>query len=984
MRFLFALCVATACVMMSSPTGEFTSKACGQLVPQPGGGMLGGIEPAGQYPSQAYYVGLAAYREGDLELALRSFDLALGQARKDINGRWIDSIPSLAMAAECHYQMGDCVGAAARIDSVMDIVIRYRGWLSRIDWTTVPQTGVQRAKPSWLWADAAAIEVVPLADRPIFIGGRPLTAGQVARGGVIEEPSARPMDLVEVMRTTAVALFRRRILLGPLSYEDPQIDQVLDAIKYPASVTAALPRDLIGSLRGCGYYAIGNDEKTRINTEAASLGMSTHALAPPILLAGLRTFASEDDVAGKAIGAMRLVHIAAALEQLEWIGPAMEMAVAYADPATAANVHRLGESILPALSRRSRLASAHVAAAAAEAAIVSGSLPQASALVASAAAVMQRRDVQSARVQAYVTYVAMRLRASLESQGRPGGTGPTVSEGLDRLRSYALENRTRRSLLVGTPRVFQLNLIRNRLRTGQVSRLDRLIEPYLDDPPNWLWRTDPVDAISGVMAERSTLTTAWLRHALATSDREQLLMAMDAHHREKFHSMRPLGGRLANVRKIAWSEDDHLPKAALDAADKHPPLRTLRTQALVAASQPSQAAVLEAATARIALSRVHLPDSVLPPLDPAAPTKGFPKDKSVLCFVDLGGEIVAAGIFDDKIRVWTVRGPPMQKAIGALLQMIGVGRGRGLRLPKDQAQRDQRAELAAGIVSELFPDQTFLRSSGAGELVVVPDGPLWYLPIDLLPIGPEGEGDDEDRIGELFDVSYQPTPGCVLVPAGRRPSNQKILLAADEFFAPRDSDANQARVQSVLDAAADAVLHGRDLSGPSGLMGTEASYLCVASARVLPGGSAGRLTVSPADPGGPAGTLASWATFPRAPPASVAWFGLRTPVAGGQMGGGLELFDCLTTLRTAGVSDAVLSRWAVGGESTATLIAEFLPEWPLVGTLDAWRRARQMLSQTDLLPDTEPLLSQAESTREDISGAMPLFWSGYLVSVSRH
>ena len=64
-------------------------------------------QPTGtQYPSQEYYLGLQAYRAGDLDSAGDLFEAAMRSARRDVHGRWVDSIPSLAMLAECHWHMG--------------------------------------------------------------------------------------------------------------------------------------------------------------------------------------------------------------------------------------------------------------------------------------------------------------------------------------------------------------------------------------------------------------------------------------------------------------------------------------------------------------------------------------------------------------------------------------------------------------------------------------------------------------------------------------------------------------------------------------------------------------------------------------------------------------------------------------------------------------------------------------------------------------
>ncbi len=121
---------------------------CGRQASAQGGnagrfGTLGGVEPVGQYPSQQYYLALQVYRSGDLEQAVELFERV--QTRQDINGGWIDSIPVLAMRAECYWHLGHMPEVHASLDEVFQIAIRYRGWLGRVDWASAMQPGVQRA-----------------------------------------------------------------------------------------------------------------------------------------------------------------------------------------------------------------------------------------------------------------------------------------------------------------------------------------------------------------------------------------------------------------------------------------------------------------------------------------------------------------------------------------------------------------------------------------------------------------------------------------------------------------------------------------------------------------------------------------------------------------------------------------------------------------------------------------------------------------------
>jgi hypothetical protein len=205
-------------------------------------------EPTGtQYPSQDYYLGLQAYRSGDLDSASDLFDSALRSARRDINGRWIDSIPALAMLAECHWHLGSLQTAHQYLDQSFEIAIRSRGWLGRMDWQSISNPVAPAARQN-LWPQAQAIRVLPLKRQLVYRSGEPLTEARLVQGGVIEEPSMRSIDAVEIMRGFAIACYRRRILLGPLAENDPRSIGLLESTKYPQGrrQSGGFQRDAIG------------------------------------------------------------------------------------------------------------------------------------------------------------------------------------------------------------------------------------------------------------------------------------------------------------------------------------------------------------------------------------------------------------------------------------------------------------------------------------------------------------------------------------------------------------------------------------------------------------------------------------------------------------------------------------------------------------------------------------------------------------------
>ena len=76
----------------------------------------------------------------------------------------------------------------------------------------------------------------------------------------------------------------------------------------------------------------------------------------------------------------------------------------------------------------------------------------------------------------------------------------------------------------------------------------------------------------------------------------------------------------------------------------------------------------------------------------------------------------------------------------------------------------------------------------------------------------------------------------------------------------------------------------------------------------------------------------------------------------------------------------MLSRWVVGGESTALTLREYVQELPFMGAKRAWYRAREILKRTELDPVAEPTLMQSEHSRDGITGSEPFFWAGYLMA----
>ena len=966
------LIVALAC--------SFVSQS--QIVHGQGSGLggfrtLGGQEPAGQYPSPQYYLALELYRGGDLATASDAFEEALRQARVDIRGRWIDSIPVLAMMAECQWQLGNLVSVRQYVDQAMQIAIFHQGWLSRIDWSSAVQANLQRPVSASLWPQARAVRVAPISDQVILESGEPLTENAIRRGGIIEEPNLRSMDLVEIMRGLALVSHRRRILMGPLCDQDELTGILLEATRYPENLTAPIGQTLISALRVAEYSSYFEDRRVReIGPTSALHGGGVHPLTPLVLLSQISAMVDAGQSETVLSLALQTVHFSAAIGQVEFIGEALQLAAGCCSSQQAIQVRQVAEVVSQSMMRSSHLAALHSLIAGADAAITGGDLETADRLLGQVKILMGRRNFLQPRLKAYASYVGARFAAA---SGVSMGMHQTsaLDQSLEGVIDFALDHRFRTRTLISMPYLYQRGLVQQAAaqRLG-ANTSERLLKQYSDDPGIEVWRRDPVDAIAGLLADRSSLQLARLNLAASGGYAQSFLSTWNETVSSRFMRRLPLHGRLLQVRSLAGLADDELTPEILALRQKlGPKMARLTAKAQgVDELDVTQADAMEAKASLIALERVVIPRVMPPSLNDKEPTITLPSRTAMITFTELGNEWIGTLSTKDQVRMWSAGTVARStRDISKLLLAIGVGKTRGKRLPEDESWR----EIAEVLRDQLFPPEAKLHLKSFDHLVLVPDGSLWYLPFELLPI-PEHA---TDLFSDRVQIRYAPTPGFALrLPTESKKPALPIGISSDLFFAPRDLDKNEAAAESLIATVPGSLRLPDDLELPGSFLGKRVDHLMVARPQVV--NPKMLLAISPVgyDQQLPIGTLASWIRFPVDAPKSIVLAGVRSPVDLGQMGSGDELFAYLCALHVSGVQSVLISRWAVGGESTALLLRKIAETLPSKNLNEAWVTGLRTLQAANLAAESEPLLTKAELGLKGLTGRQPLFWSGYLLS----
>ncbi|KAA5545317.1 CHAT domain-containing protein [Roseiconus nitratireducens] len=945
-----------------------------------------GFEPTGvNYPPPQYYMALQVYHTGELDRAIDAFDVAIGRTRRDINGHWIDAIPVYAMMAECQYRLGDLEGAMQSLDTALNIAVRYRGWLRRPVWEELLRGNVQVSPKQYLWPAAKSVNRLPLTRSLKYYSGEVLTEQRLAAGGRIEELNIKTVDTVEILRGLAMASYRRRIILGPLSENDALAAQVVESTKYPSNAPP-LARGLIGAMRAAEKFGV-SDDVNAIKDAGANLLLNNgvHPLSPIAGLSAASALAGTETPVQAVPLCLAAANQAAALEQFGWIGEAYQLAAGCAGPTEATAVQQAAAEAARSLIRESRLASLHCLIAAADAAVTAGDLNFATARLGEARELSQRRDVTQPRLEAYGAYVAARLASRSGGSAFSGSVRPW-DEPLNNVMGFATASRIRNRNLISMPQLYQLQRIRQALgRNLNGQSADVMLARYVDDPTEDVWRRDPVDALAGWIADRDALRIARLRNAASRDSAQDVLMRVEDLQRGRLRQRTALGGRVLQVRALARLPDALLEGSTVEFRNKAAkPIRDLRTAATAPPPADPSAALaaagqMESDAWAIALDRVAIPQTMPRPMDEKQPTKDIPDGVGVLCFCQDGNVIHVTLCTRDKSSYWSISGANrVGTEIAKVMRGIGASKNRGARLPEDDSWRDDALELRDRLIMPGTGNLMDDRFVGLQHLVVIPDSLLWYLPFELLPT----EDRNSKLLGDTIQISYAATPALALHPTALKSDSPVAAMSSGLFFAPRDQELNQGIVQSIVDAVdPGALVRLPDQAGvATSQTGPAAGSLLIAEPTVPNPDSTLDSALAGYEASLPGGSLRSWLSFPAAKPGTVFLSGFRSHLDTGRPVSGSEIFQTIGTLQYSGVRDVILSRWAVGGASTGIVLREFMQELPFIGPSDAFSRAKSVLRRSELSPMAEPTLTSADQERVTLSGDEPFFWSTYLLA----
>jgi hypothetical protein len=555
---------------------------------------------------------------------------------------------------------------------------------------------------------------------------------------------------------------------------------------------------------------------------------------------------------------------------------------------------------------------------------------------------------------------------------------------------------------------------------------------------------DPLATLAAMTTPRQEAHEAWMLVA-ARRGSDAALAASEAAVRARWLDTQPVGGRRLGIERLLGPDPSGLNAAAVAGRTgllkRHPELarivaedarlRTGLTAALLAAAgrggdvaeaghphragPPGEPKDWES-FAQVSARRGLLIDLLgagrepigieFPPLLPPAEVRGrLAPGELVLSFHWSGSGAWGALESRDRVATWQIRQPAalareltqLAKALCLFDPHVPVGTDRIVA-------SDWRAS-AITVERLLFEQSKVKLSEGIEELVIVPDGPLWYLPFELLPAGSAGEPADGDEgtadagplLRDVCRIRYCPTrslavagrPEAPAEPlAGRGPvgihAGRPVRGERPEAIGEAVDRLTRALDRAVALPSQPFQQHGVVVS--PALPAAICDVLVVLDEVNLAGeGPVASWPLVPLGAGKGAVSFGDWLAPPLKRPQRILLPGLQTSMASGLEAPparpGEDVFVAATDLLAAGGRTAVVSRWRTGGKTCIDLMTEFLRESTAAEPATAaaaWQRA------VDLVLAEEP--DAAREPRVKVSPEAPLtrplhpfLWAGYML-----
>ncbi len=765
-------------------------------------------------PSAIYHAAFVPYYEGNYKDALEAFNDEWRRAIKTPQSRWIDSICYHTMMAECYYQMGKLEQALEQDTHAINLFLTFPDWMLRVQWPAMlrPQVSAKYRQVPW-GASTRGAQVAHIPGSMLIGQGRIDNSQVVRQGGVVQQAMFTSVETYEIVRCTALAIRRRTELLGPLARFDPITARLIAALSQSVAPPNHWSQAWVDHLRGLALLAGGKESEgvALLKRSVAAAGQYDHTLTCSALLELGRL----ELMRGNYAPAVKLLHEATiSAVQFEDYG-ILEEAFRHASLAYhLSNRKGIYPPLAPALQwvrsgARQLRVSLSLCAAEQQAAI--GLTQDAVVRLEEAPSLIGRRAMGAGRIGARLNY----LRALVLFQQKKIAAG---DEALLAVMGYMRH---------GSVWLFQIALVDTRLPSLTSRSALGLYQEVLRDPRPADWTFDPMESLAVLMTPHPTSYESWFGVAMQRQghDPEAAIEISERIRRHRYFRSLPFGGRLQALRWVLEAPPEALDQRAKlqrqDLLAEHPayeqlsqatakirdklkkiPLVThdnaLFQQQSQALSQLAAVSADQETILRQMAVRREPADLVFPPLRTMKEIqKGLPAGHAMLSFLVAGSQMHGFLLNREKHRFWTVRNPAgLTRKIAVLLREMGhhdQNREITLKELADTTWKQSARQVLDGLLEGSGADF----SKQFSELVVVPDGVLWYLPFETLQVSVD------KRLYPLisrFRLRFAPTASLAVPDERNRNPAAPTVVVLGRLFPREDESVSQAAFASLVKA----------------------------------------------------------------------------------------------------------------------------------------------------------------------------------------
>ena len=949
-------------------------------------------------PTAAYYSGFLPFYSADYGEALKLFERGSNSALKfGTEGRFMDSACYWTMAGECHYHMGNLPEAISYYEQALELLLSHaRGdWAQRIfdqsDSIKPSSSALQRAAINWHRSTRnAKIANVPNSF-PVFFGQID-PARAVFEGGVVDRPEIRPVDHREIMRCVALAIYRRGQIKGVTNTIDPFTSNLISGI-------ARLPDELptLGKwnlmIKGLSDMSAGKHDRAvaKIKSSLQIRGMD-HDLTPIglLALAQIAFLSGEDDVAIQL--AMETAFCGAVFEQLDIV----EEAFSLATKCHLANNKSVPPNLVPAIAwsanRRARKLQTSLIVQLADSQIEAGDKDAAATTLNQTRRSMSRTDLGRSIHAAKIRYLSALLAYTNFDDG-----GQDLKKSLQQHAPHSLWR-------------YQLALTNNALASGGISQLQagKVYDFLLGEIGEKHWKYDPIEAMTYLISPHVGSMEQWFEILLARKNHEAAIEIAERIRRHRFYASLPMSGRLLAIRWISTAPEKLLNKNSLlqrkSIDEQYPKLRKsvqrteeiereiramplqpapdspqVKKQRDLFVEQLKHARYQESVFAALALRRLPA-DFVFPATtDYSGLSKAVGERQLIVSSIKTGSGYHQYILTQQTRRyLGVVRERDMRRSVAGLYKALGiadVNNAVDATLLQGKEWQAKATELKSLIFKEFHDDQW----DNVDELVVVPDGVLWYVPFEILQTG---ENDKQKNLHESVRIRYLPMISFVTESRMKNNPASRVAVVAGKIHNKGEPELSESAFEDLTDVVTNASKFTRQFKIPSNLFGSVIDTLLIWS-DVKFDGRDGAYALEPfqLDRGRNGSTLASWITAPWRGPRNIILPGFSSGAAAGvkSRSSGDEMFLTSCGFLAAGAKSILISRWRAGGQTSLDLSRDFLIRCQKQAPIDALYDSYAAIRDSELDFSKEVRVKQARKKIDSLKAEHPFFWAGNML-----